>query len=106
MKRKTIARYLNFWMFQRDRRQREFAELHQRDGDNCWRCKRPMRFDLPRSHPKAPSIEHIMPKSRGGTMALGNLCLCHRRCNWELGDKTPEVKERMRLRAEGQSVTA
>jgi hypothetical protein len=105
MTRKNIAKYFVPWMFQRAKKQC-FAELHARDGDNCWRCRRPMRFDLPRTHEKAPSIEHIRPKSKGGTMALDNLCLCHRRCNWDLGDKTPEVKERLRLRAEAQAPKA
>lgn len=106
MKRKNIAKYFNPWMFKRDRRQQRFAALRQRDGDNCWRCRRPMRFDLPRGHGNAPGIEHKLPKSMGGTMALNNLCLCHGRCNWALGDNTPEVKERMRLRAEGRSDAA
>ena len=100
MSRKNIAKYLNPWMFQRDKKRQRFAELRQRDGDNCWRCKRPMRFDLPRGHQHAPTIEHIRPKSRGGTNALDNLRLCHGRCNWDLGDKTLEVKERMRRKAE------
>ncbi len=87
-------------MFQGDKKQQRFEQLRQRDGDNCWRCKRPMRFELPRGHDQAPTIEHIMPKSKGGTLALDNLCLCHGRCNWMMADNTPEVKERMRRRAE------
>lgn len=99
MARKDISKYLNPWMFKREKKRQRFAELRQRDGDNCWRCKRPMRFDLPGGHEKAPTIEHLQPRSKGGTGALDNLCLCHKRCNWDLGDNTREVKERMRLRA-------
>ena len=98
MPRKDITKYLNPWMFQREKKRQRFEQLRQRDGDNCWRCKRSMRFDLPRGHDQAPTIEHIKPKSQGGTMALENLCLCHGRCNWMMADNTPEVKERMRLR--------
>jgi hypothetical protein len=98
MPRKDIARYLNPWMFKRDQKQERFALLRERDGDNCWRCRRPMRFDLPRGHAQAPTIEHLLPKAQGGTLALDNLCLCHGRCNWMMGDNTPQVKERMRLR--------
>jgi hypothetical protein len=58
-----------------------------------------MRFDLPRGHDQAPTLELIRPKSTGGTATLDNLCLCHGRCNWAVGDNTPEVQERMRLRA-------
>jgi 5-methylcytosine-specific restriction endonuclease McrA len=100
MSRRNIARYLNPWMFRRAEKQRRFEALRKLHGDNCWRCRRPMLFDLPPGHEKAPTIEHLTPRSKGGTNALDNLCLCHRRCNWDLGDNTREVKERMRLRAE------
>ncbi len=104
MTRRTIAKFINPWMFKRERQQQQrFAELRDRDGDNCWRCRRTMRFDLPRGHAHAPTIEHKLPMSRGGTMALDNLYLCHGRCNWDLGDMTPEVKERMRARGGGQT---
>ena len=100
MPRKSIAKYLNPWMFQREKKRLKLEQLRQRDGDDCWRCKRPMRFDLPRSHELAPTLEHLLPKSKGGTMALDNLCLCHGRCNWLMADATPEVKERLRLKTE------
>jgi 5-methylcytosine-specific restriction endonuclease McrA len=102
--RKDIVRYLNPWMFQRDKKRRRFEELRRRHGDNCWRCRRPMRFDLPSGHDQAPTIEHLQPKSKGGASskggALDNLCLCHVRCNQMTVDSTREVQERMRLRAE------
>ena len=100
MARKNIAKYLNPWMFVRDKKRQRFAAIRQRDGDDCWRCKRPMHFDLPRGHERAPTIEHLTPKSKGGTNELGNLRLCHGRCNWAMGDSTLEVKERMRRKAE------
>ena len=96
---KHIARYLNPWMFKREKKQQYFDILRKRDGDNCSRCRRPMRFELPRGHAQAPKIEHIKPETKGGALALDNLCLCHARCNWMMGDNTPEVQERMRLRA-------
>ena len=99
MPRKIIAKYFNPWMFQRDKKQQQFDELRQRDGDKCWRCHRVMRFDLPRGHDQAPTLEHILPKSKGGTGALNNLCLCHRHCNRLMANNTPEVKQRMRLQA-------
>jgi 5-methylcytosine-specific restriction endonuclease McrA len=104
MPRKDIVKYFHPWMFMRDKKRQRFAELRERDGDHCWRCRRPMQFDLPRGHEKAPTIEHRLPKSKGGTNALDNLCLCHGRCNWAMGDATPQVKERMRLRAEEAAV--
>ena len=106
MGRKNIVRYLNPWMFRRDKKQQRFAQLRQRDGVKCWRCYRPMRFDLPREHDQAPTIEHKLARSRGGTAALDNLVLCHRYCNRLMGDNTPEAKERMRLRSEGGTGSA
>lgn len=100
MPKKSIAKYLNPWMFKREKKQQRFDQLRTRDGDGCWRCRRLMRFDLPRGHDLAPTIEHLQPRSKGGTSELENLCLCHGRCNRLLADATPEVKERMRLKNE------
>jgi len=100
MTRKSIVKYLNPWMFQREKKRLKFQQLRERDGDNCWRCRRPLRFDLSPGHDLAPTIEHVMPKSKGGTMALDNLCLCHGHCNRLMGDATPEVKERLRRKHE------
>ena len=104
MTRKNIAKYLNPWMFRREQKRLKFEALRTRDGDSCWRCRRAMRFDLPRGHDQAPTIEHRVPKAHGGTMALDNLCLCHGRCNREMGDATAEVKERLRLKAEAEQL--
>jgi 5-methylcytosine-specific restriction endonuclease McrA len=106
MPAKSIAKYLNPWMFQREKKRQRFQALRERDGEHCWRCRRPMRFDLPRGHDQAPTIEHILPKSRGGTGELSNLCLCHSRCNHLMADATPEVKERMRIKNEAALLSA
>lgn len=100
MTRKSVAIYLNPWTFAREKKRQRFDALRQRDGDDCRRCRRPMRFDLPWGHDLAPAIEQILPKSRGGSAAIENLCLCHGRCNRDVGDSTPEVQERIRLRKE------
>lgn len=99
MPRTIIAKYLNPWMFKREQAQQRFEELRQRDGDKCWRCHRPMRFDLPRGHDNAPTVEQILSKSKGGTGALDNLCLCHRHCNRLTASSHPEAKEPKRLQA-------
>ena len=96
---RNIAKYLNPWGFRRDAHQQRFDELRRRDGDNCRRCRRPMRFDLPSGDDQAPTIEHLLPKSRADIGALDNLCLCHGRCNPGVVDATPQVQERMRRRA-------
>lgn len=95
-----ISKYLNPWKLKRDKQRQRFAELRQRDGDCCSRCRRPLRFDLPPGHDQAPSLESIGPKRGSGSRALDNLCLCHVRCNGVTVDNTAEVQERLRLRAE------
>jgi hypothetical protein len=97
MTRPAIVRYLNPRMFRRDERQQQLDALRQRDGDNCRRCRRPLRFDVPSGHDKAPTL--LPTDSEDAAMELENLCLCHVRCNGEAADNTEEVLERLRLRA-------
>lgn len=102
MSRSIIAKYVTPWAFKREREeQRRIAELRSRDGDNCRRCRRPIRFDLIRGHDKGPSIEPIMASSDEPT-AIEGLCLCHGRCNAEAGDNTLEVTERVRRKSEAE----
>ena len=96
MTRSSIVVYLNPWRLRREQEQQRVTALRQRDGDNCRRCRRELRFDLPRGHDQAPTVQPILP----GATDLQNLCLCHARCNPEPGDSTPEVQERLRLKAE------
>jgi len=69
--------------------------LRARDGEQCARCRRPLRFDLPAGHDQGPVIE-------GGSAAepLAAAHLCHRRCFAGGVDHTDEVAERMRRKAE------
>ncbi|WP_420606572.1 HNH endonuclease [Novosphingopyxis sp.] len=78
------------------RRKKALKLLRARDGDTCWRCGHPMRFDGAPNCGKAATIEHRLPLSKGGSWALENLCLCHVGCNRHLGAHPPEQKERMR----------
>jgi 5-methylcytosine-specific restriction endonuclease McrA len=79
------------------KRGRRAAKLRAIHGDLCWRCGHKMRFDGLPNCGKAATIEHIMPRSLGGTSAIDNLRLCHVGCNRHLGARTPEQKERMRI---------
>ena len=85
----SIVRYLKTWAFKRQEQQRRLNELRRRDGDNCRRCRRPLRFDLPEGHDRAPTVQAIL--SDGAASALDNLCLCHTRCNAALGDNTADM---------------
>src|SRR4051794_6731022 len=97
-----FTRYLNPWKFKREQKQLRFAALRERDGDNCSRCRRPMRFDLPQGHDLAPTLEHLQPQSNGAASALDDLCLCHVRCHGAMIDHTSEVVERMRRKNEAE----
>lgn len=96
-----IARYVTPWVFRREREeQQRIAELRSRDGDDCRRCRRPIRFDLTRGHDRGPSVQQV--GATGDEQSLDNLCLCHGRCNAESGDNTIEVTERVRRRSEAE----
>ena len=99
----SIVRYLNPWKHRREleRQQQRLAELRRRDGDDCRRCRRPLRFDLTDGHDLGPKIEAITP-IEGADDNLENLCLTHRRCIAEGNDHTDEVAERVRRKNEAE----
>ena len=94
-----IARYLNPWGFRREQQARLLA-LRQRDGEECRRCRRPIRFDLPAGHDLGVRIEPIVPGKANGE--LDNFCLTHGRCNANAGDDTGEVLKRLRPKREAE----
>jgi 5-methylcytosine-specific restriction endonuclease McrA len=62
-------------------RQRKVRTLRRTFGDDCWLCGEAIDFALARSEPMAVSLEHVVPRSLGGTNENSNLRLTHRRCN-------------------------
>jgi hypothetical protein len=102
MSRTIIAKYLNPWKFRREQERQRLQALRHRDGDDCRRCRRPMRFDLPAGHDMCPKVEEVVPGPADNPEQIDNLCLCHRRCNVESADYTAEVKERIRRKAEAE----
>ena len=95
-----IVIYLNPWRAKREQRRFRLAKLRERDGDNCRRCKRPLRFDLPDGHDQGARIEQILSGIANGRETIDNLCLTHGRCNAAGADHTDEVTERMRRKNE------
>lgn len=56
------------------KRRREFVALiRQRDGDCCVHCGGALGEDA--------TLEHVVPRSRGGENTLSNLALAHGKCN-------------------------
>lgn len=52
--------------------------LMERDRKRCGICREPIRA---KTGPRRPSIDHIVPLSRGGMHELANLQITHYRCN-------------------------
>lgn len=53
-------------------------KLRERDGDQCWFCGRVLGGDC--------TLEHLMPKSKGGPNAADNYALAHKACNHAAAD--------------------
>jgi len=47
-------------------------------GGLCWLCRKPMRA-------KDATVDHVVPRARGGSNARGNLVAAHARCNVKKG---------------------
>lgn len=57
-------------------------------GGICLLCAQPMRLDLPGTHPDGPTLEHVIPVSRGGhPYDRRNLSASHHRCNSARGNR-------------------
>jgi len=67
------------------------ATVADRDGWRCWLCGGAVDRDVPPSFPGAPSVDHVVPRARGGTGTAANLRLAHRRCNTRRGSRMPEL---------------
>lgn len=62
--------------------------LLKRDGDLCFYCGGKMDFS---THADV-TIEHLIPKARGGTRSKENLVLAHGDCNSKMGSKNLNQK--------------
>lgn len=54
----------------------------------CGICGKPVDFSFKYPHPLSPTVDHIVPVSKGGHPSdISNLQLAHRCCNREKSDK-------------------
>ncbi len=54
----------------------------------CGICGKPVDFDFKFPHPLSPTVDHIIPVSKGGDpSSLDNLQLAHRWCNRQKSNK-------------------
>ncbi|NDE02585.1 MAG: HNH endonuclease [Gammaproteobacteria bacterium] len=71
--------------------QREIcAYLADRDGDRCAICHQMVDLKIrsgTRGSDAGPSIDHVIPRSRGGSDDLANLRLTHWGCNRKRGNR-------------------
>lgn len=62
--------------FRSPKHRARIAEIVERDGDDCVWCRRPVDDRLIR-----PTIEHVIPRLKGGPSWLENEVIACRRCN-------------------------
>jgi len=72
------------------------ARLIARDGDGCWFCGLELGDDA--------TIEHLVPRSKGGVNHLDNFVLAHRKCNSDAADKPLTAKIEMRTQLRGKAL--
>lgn len=61
--------------------------LAERDGTKCNICLKPVNMSKSGLDPLGPTIDHLLPVSKGGTNDSTNLALAHRRCNTARGNR-------------------
>ena len=98
----AVLRFLMPGRYARELRAQRLAELRERDGDHCRRCRHPIRFELPEGRDQAAKIDEIVAGAAGGRGAIDNLCLTHARCNANAGDNTVAIRERLRPQREAE----
>ena len=82
---------------------RKVAEhLHSWGETVCPICELPIDVALRHPHPESAQVDHVVPRSSGGSHTWANVRLTHRQCNMERSDGTipepPPVLARFLLR--------
>jgi 5-methylcytosine-specific restriction endonuclease McrA len=57
------------------------AKVYERDAYVCRICHKAVKRDALVPHPKAPTLDHIVPLADGGLHCYANVQLAHFMCN-------------------------
>jgi len=63
------------------------GDLGERDNWKCQLCGDHVVQSLSGMHPDGPTVDHILPISKGGLDTWSNVQLAHRRCNTLKGNR-------------------
>jgi len=63
------------------------AQIAERDGNRCHLCDRKVDMGLSGDHKHGPTIDHLVPISKGGADVESNVALAHRSCNCARGNR-------------------
>lgn len=63
------------------------AQLRARDGDECYLCGEVIDFEIQWPNPQSPSMDHLVPLSKGGLHQIENTAMTHLKCNMRKGVK-------------------
>jgi 5-methylcytosine-specific restriction endonuclease McrA len=69
--------------------------IYEDAGWVCQLCLSPVRLDVDPLHPRYPTLDHVLPRSRGGADDPSNLRLACRQCNVTRGSRMDWVPEVM-----------
>lgn len=73
------------------------VDIFERDRWICGICKRIVDRRQAVPHPDAPTLDHIIPMSKGGPHLRANVQCAHFMCNSVKGDRVPGHGEQLRL---------
>jgi 5-methylcytosine-specific restriction endonuclease McrA len=78
-----------YWRDERKNEVPHAIRLHvlERDGWRCQICRRGIPATLSVPHPKAGTVDHVVPRSQGGNHDPANLRAAHFECNWRRGNR-------------------
>jgi 5-methylcytosine-specific restriction endonuclease McrA len=78
--RPIVIRLLNYVRFHASPLKLNRKRLYRRDNNECVYC----------GSKKHLTLDHVLPKSRGGRNSWNNLVTCCTTCNMKKGNRTPE----------------